>query len=97
MERIDALEIKLSTQENRNRIAQDERLAFFSKAMPGSSGKHSLASKYIDTKYGKKCLFCDEEQLQNEYILYYLQSDIILYLFETKNIFTICLATSMTI
>ena len=29
--------------------------------MPGSSGKHSLASKYIDTKYGKKCLFCGEE------------------------------------
>jgi hypothetical protein len=42
-------------------IAQDDRLAFFSKAMPESSGKHSLASKYIDTKYGKKFLFCGEE------------------------------------
>ena len=35
--------------------------------------------------------------VQNEYILYYLQSDIILYLFKTKNIFTVCLSTSMLI
>jgi hypothetical protein len=39
----------------------------------------------------------DVKQLQNEYILHYLQSDIILYLFKTKNIFAVCLVTSMTI
>jgi hypothetical protein len=39
----------------------------------------------------------DVKQLQNEYILHYLQSDIILYLFETKNIFAVCLVASMSI
>mmetsp|Transcript_24976 Transcript_24976/g.34336 ORF Transcript_24976/g.34336 Transcript_24976/m.34336 type:complete len:206 (-) Transcript_24976:113-730(-) len=39
---------------------QDERLFFFSKAMPKSNVGHSIASKYIDETYGKRCLFCDE-------------------------------------
>ena len=38
----------------------DERLSFFSKAMPGSVGNHSEAPRIIDSTYGRKCLFCDE-------------------------------------
>lgn len=44
--------------EERSRIATDERLYYFSNAMPKSSGKHSLASNVIRNCYGEKCLFC---------------------------------------
>jgi hypothetical protein len=46
--------------EERNSIAQDDRIYFFSKAMPKSSGKHSIASRILDAAYGPRCLFCDE-------------------------------------
>jgi hypothetical protein len=46
--------------ENISSISVDERLSFFSVAMPPSSGKHSNASKAIDNNYGKRCLFCGD-------------------------------------
>jgi hypothetical protein len=39
-------------------IARDDRLFYFSNAMPKSSGKHSNASSVIRKSYGGKCLFC---------------------------------------
>lgn len=59
-ERIEALEAKVDTLELRTTIMQDERLSFFSKAMPGSIGRHSEASRIINNTYGRRCLFCDE-------------------------------------
>ncbi len=36
----------------------DERMSFFSGLMPSSSGRHSVASKFIDETYHNTCLFC---------------------------------------
>jgi hypothetical protein len=57
---LERIEARLEALEERNSIAQDERISFFNKAMPKSSGKHSIASATLDAFYGHRCLFCDE-------------------------------------
>ena len=59
-ERIEALEAKVGTLEIRYSVAQDERLSFFNTAMPKSSGRHSIASRFIVQTYGNRCHFSDE-------------------------------------
>jgi len=67
MERIEAevgaLRAELENFRARSFIAQDERLYFFSKAMPESIGsnKNSIVSRTIQKDYHGRCLFCGEE------------------------------------
>ena len=42
-------------------IGQDRRLYYFSNAMPGSSGKHSVASNDIKRMYGDVCSICNQK------------------------------------
>ena len=59
-ELLEELAAKVKRLEERGSIIQDERLSLFSKAMGRSSGKHSVASRFIDETYGHRCLFCGE-------------------------------------
>eukprot|EP01035_Chromulina_nebulosa_P027620 gene27620-36349_t len=67
-ERIDAeigaLRAEVENLRARSFIAQDERIYFFTKGMPGSTGtrKLSIVSKMIQKDYHGRCLFCGEEK-----------------------------------
>ena len=43
---------------NRYNVSIDERLYFWFNAIPGSSGKHSVTSKFCEANYHKTCIFC---------------------------------------
>lgn len=49
---------EVATLKKRFTTSIDERLSFWSNAVPGSSGKHSVASKFCRATYNKTCVFC---------------------------------------
>jgi hypothetical protein len=50
--------MRLDKLESRVHLSVDDRLYYFSNAMPKSSGRHSDASRKIRAEYGENCLFC---------------------------------------
>ena len=53
-----ALKSEQDVLKNEQQLRGDRRLHYFSHAVPGSSGKHSVANGLIDEYYDNQCLLC---------------------------------------